>query len=135
MHKCADDRFQSASDVATLLQGCLAHVQDASIPLPSEVQRITPGGRILRHKFIVTLAAVSMVIGLGYTFLPSEDRGASLQQQGPAEKPSGLAENATRASERPDRRTDWHDDTNEQLKSVRDRILRLRAETRWAEHD
>ena len=36
--KSTAERFQSANEVATLLQGCLAHVQTADSPLPLELQ-------------------------------------------------------------------------------------------------
>ena len=37
--KSPADRFQSAEEVADLLQGCLAHVQTTDTPLPSELRR------------------------------------------------------------------------------------------------
>lgn len=60
--KSVDDRFQSASEVADVLRGCLAHVQSASSELP-EVLRQKPNygswGRITALLFMVIAVAAS----------------------------------------------------------------------------
>lgn len=63
--KNANDRFGSAEQVATILEDCLAHVQQpSSTPLPASVQQLTPRHPTFskRKTFITTaISAISLL--------------------------------------------------------------------------
>lgn len=63
--KSPDDRYQSASDVATVLQQCLAHVQTPDARLPRELQGPSPLERIGGPRaFVAVLTTiVALIVG------------------------------------------------------------------------
>lgn len=79
--KSPDDRFQTASDVAELLEECLAHVQQPTIArLPPECRRFSFGKpikitarRALLTAGIVTCGVLAFVFGPDSTLWPTQD--------------------------------------------------------------
>ena len=59
--KSPTDRIQSASEVASLLQGCLAHVQTSDTPLPTELQ---PARTLRRSTGILGAIAAAALMGV-----------------------------------------------------------------------
>ena len=59
--KSPADRIQTASETASLLQGCLAHVQTTDAPLPLELQ---PTQTSLWKTVVLSLVSVSAAAGL-----------------------------------------------------------------------
>jgi serine/threonine protein kinase/WD40 repeat protein len=76
MSKQAEDRFESAREVAELLEECLAHVQQpVSVPLPPSLVTKPPRRRIT-PKWLAGLAGIVATLSLGVLglpFLPGQD--------------------------------------------------------------
>ena len=66
LSKCRDDRFDSAVQVAELLEGCLAHVQHPTLtPLPNDVSNtLQPASPVFRFRvtgILVMIASLSSI--------------------------------------------------------------------------
>ncbi len=76
--KSADDRFESAAEVAELLEDCLAHVQQpTTTPVPESVAAMTPkqNGRPPIGKFIAAAAFAFSLIFAGVLIVLELDKG------------------------------------------------------------
>ncbi len=78
MAKRPDDRFESAAQVAELLEGCLAHVQQpAAIPLPNAVVALAP--QMIRRppigKFIAAAAGAFTLLFAGILIVLESEKG------------------------------------------------------------
>ena len=63
--KSPEDRFQSASEVAGLLEGCLAHLQNPSVKLPEQARLLNqPAKRDLSSWGILAIPAMAAIVGL-----------------------------------------------------------------------
>lgn len=66
MSKPAEERFESAREVAVLLEECLAHVQQpTAVPLPASLVRRSADRRF-SSAFLTGLGVIVSVVGLGY---------------------------------------------------------------------
>ncbi len=64
MEKSPDDRYQSAEEVAELLESCLAHVQDPlTSTLPKELQTTPDHGHYRTRAIFVALASLVILFG------------------------------------------------------------------------
>ncbi len=78
MTKRPEDRFESAAQVAELLEGCLAHVQQpAAMPLPEAVAALAPKKtrRPPIGKFIATAAGAFALLFAGILIVLELDKG------------------------------------------------------------
>jgi serine/threonine-protein kinase len=85
--KRPEDRFSSASEVAKLLEACLAHVQQPdAVPLPPEC-KTPPGDRRKRRRTIAWVAglATAGLVGIAALAISAIDDGVS--DRAPAAKP------------------------------------------------
>ena len=70
--KSPDDRYQSAEQVAGLMQQCLAHLQTPSVPLPSQLRSPTGGKKPL----LALLGVIAVCVAAWFVVFGSPDRRA-----------------------------------------------------------
>lgn len=122
MSKRPEDRYDSAADVASTLQACLAHSQDASIPLPPEFA--TP--QRTRTWISILLAAIAIaVFTLGFLAANPPARRSSPQDGN--EKIIAAPRDDRRPGSTPSN-IDWDDGTEQQLERIRNRLQRIEGD-------
>ena len=115
--KSPDDRFESASQVAALLQKCLAHVQQPTlVPLPDEVAKLIQLPSRSRNYWLLGLVAVLILatsVQLGISLFPQTlDRSASSDDRQTTE--SQVNSNANKQS--------WDDGLQKETEHVREKV-------------
>jgi serine/threonine protein kinase len=117
--KAPSERFQSASELESLLEGCLAHLQlPDAIPLPEPVRISVPSNRASRRR-VGWLAACSAVLATG-GFVCWETRGRFFAP------PAG--ESAIRESEEGTTRLPEDDNPERRIEEIRRGAAGLEAE-------
>jgi len=139
--KDPDDRFQSAGEVAVLLERCLAHVQHpTAVALPDGVR---PAGRRSWRPALWQIVATAVIVGgiaaavavtvsvwnrpAGSIGRPSGDRPAAA-----APNVSGESDNATQAEDTP---TPEH--TDEEIRwqdGIEQELYQIEADLNWLEY-
>lgn len=118
------DRFGSASEVAQLLEGCLAHVQQPStVPLPKECRGIETTRRLAMWVIIPVIACCMALVFWGWTFLFSHQPFQQSPTPSSSPETPGISADAS---------TNWDAGENEvaPLRSDFDALFR-RAEQLW----
>jgi serine/threonine-protein kinase len=139
--KSPDDRFQSASEVAALLERCLAHLQHpAAVPLPDAARARSRRTRRLKPWHIVATVSVvgivvtAVVLAVSGWFGPSGPIGKPLEGRPPAIAPvstdgsEDVTEAAVLPAEKPaDDEILWQDGIEEEL-------YQIEADLQWLEY-
>lgn len=87
--KSPADRFQTAADVAELLEECLAHVQQpTTVKLPATCRRLSLGRPIrIRKSQVLVPAAIVVCVALAFAFVPDRSNNSAETEQGIASVP------------------------------------------------
>ncbi len=141
--KSADLRYQSAEEVADLLEKCLAHVQTPNTPLPHELKTFPT-----RSRYKQLLAAIGVVVVLyatvigPYAYLnQNEKTGSGKEKVGEAtdERERAVAQDRKSYGEAPskalldsDAATQWNDDFGPSPLEVNRKALQLSGQTEAA---
>ncbi len=124
------ERFQSAAEIAELLEACLSHVQQpTAVPLPETLKSIAPSvppKRLRKHvaAWIGPIgAACLVVVGIIFAFpnRPATDTPQVRRSHATASSP---VRGAPSTSETTSPRAEWNDGVDEQI-----RTLKLRADS------
>jgi serine/threonine protein kinase len=96
--KSPADRFASATEIAQLLEGCLAHLQQpATVPLPAECA-VVATRRTLWQRWIVIVGVCAAAGMFGLTFFqrtPTTEPQVSAKPQAPMESPGISTDSST----------------------------------------
>jgi serine/threonine protein kinase len=91
--KSPADRFASSTEIAQLLEGCLAHVQQpATVPLPTECAVFATRRSLLRRRMSI-VGACLVIGGVGASWFMKKP--ASIEPQSPREPPVNSSEPST----------------------------------------
>jgi serine/threonine-protein kinase len=137
------DRFESAAEVAELLKGCLAHVQQPTlVPLPEQVTRLVRQNRrspkrMPRWAWFAVACCVVAALGLGLTASvrkpgAHEDLNSGKSPSVASTKAPAIDANVAFRSAKESSLTDgvqWNDDHQDQTSAIRTAIDRLEEET------
>ncbi|MEZ6128428.1 MAG: protein kinase [Planctomycetaceae bacterium] len=131
LSKTVDHRFVSAEAVATLLEDCLAHVQQpAKVALPPELQqnrqRSRPGKTLLAGAVVVvaTIAVVPLLERFVTTPVAQSETAPNHTSESAVPEP-----NATDSEQPSEEELQWHQET--QLDQVESELRQLRQELEW----
>ena len=134
--KSPDDRFQSADEVATLLERCLAHLQHpAAVPLPDAAKALTLRARrpkrwhvvaALSVVGVIVTATVLAVCGLFRTPV-SEGQPAAVAPASTRESNEGAQTGDLSAPKPTDDEILWQDGIEEEL-------YQIEADLQWLEY-
>ena len=139
--KNADDRFDSAGELANLLEGCLAHVQQPTkTALPNSVSQLVvePKPALSRRAVGLTTLAMIVVMALAYPPLsnwlfqtsvtPTDSASLVPSDSGaPMSKPSQSVNKEATASSIMEATT-WESDIDQEIESVSQSLDQLEAE-------
>ena len=121
MSKRPEDRYDSAADVASTLQACLAHSQDASIPLPTEFAQ--PRRRRSWIAVLVGMTAIVLpTLGMLAAYPPSRRSSQDSVEKG------APAPTTDRQPQPMPLNIDWDDGTEQQLERIRNRLQRIEGD-------
>jgi serine/threonine protein kinase len=132
--KPVEDRFQSAAEVADVLEDSLAHAQNPTNPLPAWLVKNDPATRVWPRWsaaaaiFLAILAGVLAATGLP-TYAP---RGLS-EHEGPPNVSMGVAGHVSEATWTDPSATMWEDGTAGAIEMVRKNVqdLDARSQKLW----
>ena len=116
LHKSADERFESADEIAQLLEDCLAHAQQPeAFSLPEAAQELTAKKvRHFRNTGILSVAGMIAVLALGFLIIY---RWPKQPESSVDTEMKGLPETTSTAA------PEWNDGIDEELK-----VLELEAD-------
>lgn len=123
--KQAADRFSSATQVAELLQRCLAHLQQPTqSPLPDQVSKLARTKQTLHRRLVrlaITLAGCAVLFAAidGLRFLMSR----------PASHPRFTSAALTNSPTATGSASDWNDNHESEATTIRESLKRLEAES------
>lgn len=138
--KQPEDRFQSAEEVAELLEQCLAHVQTPHMPLPGKLFALRFCGRLRQQKVLTALFALTILFLGVSVWWAANDRAPvanHLKQETQSERDEGflsppLMEQQTSHPPRTDSISDWNSTAEEMETLTRDLDgFELRAQRFW----